>query len=174
MIEQRWGPRASRTLAVVLTASVLAAACGGGAPAASPSPEPPTTTLAPALPPETIPTFAPMSTPPPAEAAAPAASPAAATDAPAAQASASPSPSAEDEARKAKEDQLRKDLAAAKTQAEALAARMATECPDLKPGELRHPGAVGRCAQLKREATQAAEHYEALKQDARAQGIAVQ
>jgi hypothetical protein len=89
--------------------------------------------------------------------------------------SAVPSPEpTPDPARQAEQERLRSELAAAKAKADALSAALATECPDLKPGELRHPGAVGRCARLRSEAAQAVSQYEASKKQAEAAGIAVQ
>jgi hypothetical protein len=164
-----------RRLTLAIAASLLAVACGGGAPA--PSPEaPPVTTLAPAptLPPETVPTLPPMGGGAPAGFPPAGAAPPVAAESPAASPAGPPSPSAADEANKQREDQLRADIAAAKGRADTLAAQVASECPELKPGEMRHPGAVGRCNQLKAEANQAASQYETLKQQARSVGIAVQ
>ena len=159
------------TLAVA--ASLLAVACGGSAPAPSPEAAPVTTFApAPTLPPETVPTLPPMGGGAPAGFPPPVAAPSA--EAPAASPAGPPSPAADDEARKQREDQLRADVAAAKGRADTLAAQVASECPELKPGEMRHPGAVGRCNQLKAEANQAASQYETLKQQARSVGITVQ
>jgi hypothetical protein len=161
-----------RRLTLALAVSVITVACGGSAPA--PSPEPPVTTFAPAptLPPETVPTLPPMGGGAPAGFPPPVAAPSA--EAPAASPAGPPSPAAADEAKKQREDQLRADVAAAKGRADTLAAQVASECPELKPGEMRHPGAVGRCNQLKAEANQAASQYETLKQQARSVGITVQ
>jgi hypothetical protein len=69
---------------------------------------------------------------------------------------------------------MRSELATAKAKAESLSAAANAECPDLKPGELRHPGAVGACARLRSETAQAVSQYELLKKQALAAGIAVQ
>jgi hypothetical protein len=102
----------------------------------------------------------------------PLASPSAPADAPSAAGSAPASPDAAAEAqKKALEDQLRQKLRAAKSNAETLEATLKQECPDLKPGELRHPAAVRGCTQLKAQATQAAATYEELKKQALLAGV---
>ena len=90
--------------------------------------------------------------------------------------SASPSPTPDpEEARRAEEAQrLRAEVAAAKAKADALTGQANTECPDLKPGELRHPGAVGHCRVLKEQAAEAVRQYELAKKDAQAAGVTVQ
>jgi hypothetical protein len=91
-------------------------------------------------------------------------------------ATASPSPSADPaEAERAEyEKKVRAQLAAAKAEADSLTATANSECPDLKAGELRHPGAVSRCEGLRRQAAQAVSTYETLKKEAKDAGIAVQ
>jgi len=151
----------------------------GAAPAAAPAtPAAPAGESAPAAPPA-------VSAPAPAAAeeqpAAPGAEPAAGADGDAA-ATASPSPSASPSAgdaandtsealRHAAAEQLRQKLKAAKTRVEALDASLKQNCPDLKPGELRHPSAVRACTQLQTQATQAAADYEDLKKQAQAAGV---
>jgi hypothetical protein len=65
-------------------------------------------------------------------------------------------------------------VAAAKARAEALTAQVNTECPELKPGELRHPSASARCQLLKDQAAEAVRQYELGKREAQAAGITVQ
>ena len=80
-----------------------------------------------------------------------------------------------EEAKRVEEEQrVRAEVAAAKARAEALTAQANAECPDLKPGELRHPGAVARCRLLKEQAAEAVRQYEVGKKDAQAAGITVQ
>jgi len=90
--------------------------------------------------------------------------------------SASPSatPDPEEAKRVEQEQRLRAEVAAAKARADALAAQVNSECPDLKPGELRHPGAAARCDVLKDQAAEAARQYELGKREAQAAGITVQ
>ena len=89
---------------------------------------------------------------------------------------ASPSPSSDPaEAQRAEQEQrVRAEVAAAKATAESLTTAANTECPDLKSGELRHPGAVSHCARLRSQAAQAVSQYETLKKEARDAGISVQ
>ena len=89
-------------------------------------------------------------------------------------ASPSPSPDPAEAERAEHEKKVRAQLAAAKAEADSLTATANSECPDLKPGELRHPGAVSRCERLRSQAAQAVSAYEALKKEARDAGIAVQ
>jgi hypothetical protein len=146
-----------------------------------------------ASPPEQVPVASPVANdqPPPPAVSAPAAGGVAAADpAPAGQptpaasaaapqatasASASPSPSPDpaEAARAEQEKRIRAELATAKAKVDSLTAKADTECPDLKPGQLRHPGAVSHCAQLRSDAAQAVSDYEALKKEARDAGIAV-
>lgn len=143
-------------------------------PAAPPPTVPAATTLAPesvAEPPITAPAMSdvPAAAVSPSASATPAASPSVA-----ASPAASPTPDPAEAQRKQQEEQrIRSELAAAKSKADALTTAARTECPDLKPGELRHPGAVAHCIQLKAEATAAVNQYEALKQQAVAAGISV-
>jgi hypothetical protein len=92
---------------------------------------------------------------------------------PAASASASPTPDPEEAKRVEQEQRLRAEVAAAKARSEALTAQVNTECPDLKPGELRHPSAAARCAILKDQAAEAVRQYELGKREAQAAGISV-
>jgi hypothetical protein len=92
----------------------------------------------------------------------------------AASASASPSPDPAEAERAEQEQRVRSEVAAAKARAESLSATANAECPDLKPGELRHPGAVSRCARLHSEAAEAVNQYELRKKEALAAGITVQ
>jgi hypothetical protein len=142
-------------------------------PAAPPPTVPAATTLAPASaaePPITVPmSDVPAAAVSPSASATPAASPSVA-----ASPAASPTPDPAEAQRKQQQEQrIRAELAAAKSKADALTSAANTECPDLKPGELRHPGAVAHCIQLKAEATAAVNQYEALKQQAAAAGISV-
>jgi hypothetical protein len=92
-----------------------------------------------------------------------------------ASASASPSPDAAAEAVRAEQERrLRADLDAAKAKADSLTATANSECPELKSGEQRHPGAIYRCQRLRNEAAQAVADYESLKKQAQAAGINVQ
>jgi len=110
----------------------------------------------------------------PSPSASPSASASAAASPGAASPSASPTTDAADAQRKQQQDQLKADLAAAKSTADSLAAKANSECPDLKPGEQRHPGAVAYCTRLRSDATLAASQYESLKQQAAAAGVKVQ
>jgi hypothetical protein len=92
----------------------------------------------------------------------------------AASASPSPTPDPEEAKRAEREQQVRAQVAAAKAKAETLTAQANAECPDLKPGELRHPGAVSRCKLMHGEADEAVKEYETLKKEALAAGITVQ
>jgi len=177
-------PRAAVSVFTIAATAALLAACGSK-PAPSPSPSPEEVTLAPARPAEAPAEIAPAGQP--AAGAAPAGAsgaagapvaPAAGAPAAAPAAGASPSPSATPDAEEAKrveqEQRLRAEVAAAKARADALAAQVNSECPDLKPGELRHPGAAARCDVLKDQAAEAARQYELGKREAQAAGITVQ
>ena len=72
------------------------------------------------------------------------------------------------------EKKVRAQVAAAKAEADTMTATANSECPDLKPGELRHPSSVSRCEHMHSQAAQAVRTYEALKKEARDAGIAVQ
>ena len=170
-------------LALAMTAGVLMA-CGGAKPAPSPEASPAAVTLAPARPadapaeiaPATATTQAAPGAPGTAASAAPAApaAPAAAAAAAPAAASPSPTPDPEEAKRVEQEQRLKAEVAAAKARADALNAQVASECPDLKPGELRHPGAAARCQILKDQAAEASRQYELGKREAQAAGITVQ
>jgi len=182
-------PRAAVSVFTIAATAALLAACGSK-PAPSPSPSPEEVTLAPARPADAPAEIAPASQPAVGSAPAGAAgaggaggaggaagAPAApAAAAPAAGASASPSatPDPEEAKRVEQEQRLRAEVAAAKARADALAAQVNSECPDLKPGELRHPGAAARCDVLKDQAAEAARQYELGKREAQAAGITVQ
>jgi len=174
MMDRSSRPSAGFPLALAVTAAVLVA-CGGPKPAPSPEASPAAVTLAPERPADAPAAIAPTTSL--AASTAPAAAPAvaAAAAAPPA-ASASPSPTADpEEAKRVEQEQrLRAEVAAAKARAEALTAQVNAECPDLKPGELRHPGAVARCRLLKEQAAEAVRQYEVGKKDAQAAGVNVQ
>jgi hypothetical protein len=170
---------AGAALTIAAVAGQLTAC--GSKPAPSPSPSPAEVTLAPSRPADAPAEVAPAAAPPAAAVpagAAPAggAAPAAPAAAPAAAASASPSaaPDPEEAKRAEQEQRLRAEVAAAKARAEALTAQVSAECPDLKPGELRHPSAAARCQLLKDQAAEAVRQYELGKREAQAAGITVQ
>jgi len=165
MADRSFFVRAGWTL--VIAAGGFALACRERTPAPPPSTVPAATT------PATVPPVAPTYEAPAAEVSpSPSVSPSA-TPTPAATASASASPTADpaEAQRKQQQESIRAQLAAAKARADSLSTAANTECPDLKPGELRHPGAVAACARLRSEATQAVSQYEALKQQAAAAGV---
>jgi hypothetical protein len=164
------GVRITRPLTVAASLlGLVLHACSGPAPQPSPSPSALTQeqTPAPGAPAGYVP---PMESSPSGQAVT------ASAPAPQLSATASPSPGADPaEAQRAEQEQrLRAEIAAAKATADSLTTAANTECPDLRPGELRHPGAVSRCAQMHRQAEQAVAQYEALKKEARDAGIAVQ
>ena len=172
MADRSFGIRVTRAGSLTMSAAVLVLgleACAGSAPVPSPSPLAQEQTPAPGVAP-------PQAYVPPVESSPSAAAIAPAAPAPQLSATSSPSPSADPaDAQRAQEKQrLRSELAAAKAAADSLTTAANTECPDLKPGELRHPGAVSHCAGLRSRAAQAVSRYEALKKDARDAGIAVQ
>jgi type IV secretory pathway VirB10-like protein len=176
MVDRSSHPAAGFTIAIVMTAVVLVA-CGGPKAAPSPSPSPAEVTLAPARPADAPAEIAPATGQaaagaPAAAAGAPAAA-APAAAAPAAAASPSPTPDPEEAKRAEQEQRLRAEVAAAKARAEALTAQVNSECPDLKPGEQRHPTAAARCALLKDQAADAVRQYELGKREAQAAGITV-
>jgi hypothetical protein len=154
---------------LVITVAGFGLACSERTPAPPPTTTP-AATLAPAPPVAPGPAIgeAPASAVSPSPSASPSVGPA-----PSAAASASASPTADpaEAQRKQQQEQMRAQLAAAKERADSLSAAANTECPDLKPGELRHPGAVAHCARLRGEAAQAVSQYEALKQQAAAAGV---
>jgi hypothetical protein len=166
--------RAGWVLVIVTAGSVTA--CKERTPAPPPSTTPAAATLAPERAPAPV-ASAPSASEAPASAVSPAApvTPSATATPPvAASASASPTADPAEAQRKQQEERIRAELAAAKARADSLSSAANTECPDLKPGELRHPGAVAHCARLRSEATQAVSQYEALKQQVAAAGIKVQ
>jgi hypothetical protein len=174
-------PRAAASALTIAALAALLGACGSK-PAPSPSPSPAEVTLAPARPADAPAELAPAAQPPAAAApagavgGAPPAAGAPAAAAPAAPASASPSatPDPEEAKRVEQEQRLRAEVAAAKARADALTAQVAAECPDLKPGELRHPSAATRCQLLKDQAADAVRQYELGKREAQAAGVTVQ
>lgn len=160
---------------VVSLAVVLSVGCGGGRsaqPGVSPgpaaeSPRPPDGGIAP------VPAVDPGAFAAPSPSA-----PVGASGAPPAAAGASPSPSPTTDpeaARRAEQEQrLTAKVAAAKAKADSLTGQYNGECPELKPGELRHPGAVAHCNHLHEEAAAAIQDYEAARREAQAAGITVQ
>jgi hypothetical protein len=172
--------RAAASALTLAAAAALLAACGSK-PAPSPSPSPAEVTLAPARPADAPAELAPAAQPPAAAApagaaggAAPAAAPAAAAPAAAASASPAATPDPEEAKRVEQEQRLRAEVAAAKARADSLTAQVNSECPDLKPGELRHPSAAARCQLLKDQAAEAVRQYELGKREAQSAGITVQ
>jgi hypothetical protein len=169
--------RAAGSMLTIAATAALLSACGSK-PAPSPSPSPAEVTLAPARPADAPAEIAPPATSEAVPGAAPAAAPGApAAPAAAAPAAASPSPAATPDPEEAKrveqEQRLRAEVAAAKARADALTTQVNTECPDLKPGELRHPSASAKCAVLKDQAAEAVRQYELGKREAQAAGITV-
>lgn len=160
--------RAGWTLAIAVGGFALA--CSDGAPAPPPSTVPAATTFATA--PPVAPTPAMYEAPAAEVSPSPSVSPSA-TPTPAGTATASASPTADpaEAQHKQQQESIRAQLAAAKAKADSLSTAANTECPDLKPGELRHPGAAAHCARLRSEAAQAVTQYEALRQQAAAAGI---
>jgi hypothetical protein len=169
---------AAWTLAVVLAGYLLVHGLRTPPPAPQPKTIPAATTLAPERPPEPPAVSAPTASEMPPSGLSPTAHVMpVATPEPRVTASAStqPTPDPAEAARRAEQEQrIRSELATAKANAESLSAAANAECPDLKPGELRHPGAVGHCARLRSEAAQAVSQYEVLKKQALAAGIVVQ
>jgi ribonuclease E len=171
--------RAAGSALTIAASAVLLAACGSK-PAPSPSPSPAEVTLAPARPADAPAELAPATSqalPGAGSAAGPAAAGGApAGAAPPAAASASPAatPDPEEAKRVEQEQRLRAEVAAAKARADALTAQVNSECPDLKPGELRHPSAAARCQLLKDQAAEAVRQYELGKREAQSAGITVQ
>ena len=166
--------RAARTRSLATAMALLALAlglqaCSGSAPEPSPSPSAlaQEQTPLPGAPPAYVP---PVESSPAGQAVAPSG------PAPQLSATASPSPGADPaEAERAEhEKKIRAQLAAAKAEADSLTATFNSECPDLKPGELRHPGAVSRCEGMRNRAAKAVSEYETLKKEAQDAGIAVQ
>jgi hypothetical protein len=164
--------RAVRTGTLAIAASLLLPgmqACSGRAPQPSPSPVAQEQTPLPGV-------SAPAGYVPPVETApaGQAMAPAAPTPQLSATAAASPSADPAEAERAEYEKKVRAQVAAAKAEADSMTATANSECPDLKPGELRHPSAVGRCEHMHSQAAQAVRTYEALKKEARDAGIAVQ
>jgi hypothetical protein len=171
---------AGSALTIAATAALLAAC--GSKPAPSPSPSPAEVTLAPGRPADAPAELAPAtsqavpgagSAAGPAAAGAPAAA-APAGAAPAASASLAATPDPEEAKRVEQEQRLRAEVGAAKARADSLTAQVNSECPDLKPGELRHPSAAARCQLLKDQAAEAVRQYELGKREAQSAGITVQ
>jgi hypothetical protein len=168
--------RAAWTLAIVLAGYLLVERLRTPAPAAQPVTIPVSTTLAgePQEPPAV--SAPPVSAMPASELSPTAHAMPVAT--PETQVAASPStpptPDPAEALRAEQEQRIRSEVATAKAKAESLSTAANAECPDLKPGELRHPGAVSHCARLRGDAAQAVSHYEALKKQALAAGIVVQ
>jgi hypothetical protein len=169
----------TRALAASIAAVLLAAGCGGARspePGASPgaaageSPRLPDGAIGAASSVDPGAFAAPSPSPSPSAAAAGAPSAAEAAASP------SPSPTADPEAAKRAEQEqaLRARADAARAKSEAATAEFNAECPELKPGELRHPGAVAHCNHLHDDAAAALQAYEAAKRDAQAAGVTVQ
>jgi hypothetical protein len=168
--------RAAWTLAIVLAGYLVVTWLRGPQTAPQPATIPVATTLAAERPQE-----------PPAVSAAPASEMPASELSPTAQgipvatptpqvsasASTSPTPDPAEALRAEQEQRVRADVAAAKAKADSVSAAANAECPDLKAGELRHPGAVSHCARLRSDAAQAVSQYEMLKKQALAAGITV-
>jgi len=178
MADRSFLTRAAWTLAIVLAGYLLVHALRNPQPAPPPVTIPAATTLAPERPREppaaSAPTVGemPASEPSPTAHVMPVATPEPQVTA---TASTQPTPDPAEAARRAEQEgRIRSELATAKARAESLSAASNTECPDLKPGELRHPGAVNYCARLRSEAAQAVSQYESLKKQALAAGIVVQ
>jgi hypothetical protein len=172
MVDRSFFATVGWVLAILVAGAALAVEGCGSAPAPQPAASPVATTLAPERPPDapvvaaTTMNAAPASGSP--------TTPTASAPQVAASASASPSPDPAEAERAEQEQRVRSEVAAAKAKAESLTATANAECPDLKPGELRHPGAVSRCARLHSEAAQAVNQYELRKKEALAAGISVQ
>ena len=177
MADRSFLTRAAWTLAIVLAGYLLVHALRTPRPAPQPVTIPAPTTLAPERRPELPAVSAPAVSETPASELSPTArvSPVA-TPVPqvAASPSTPPTPDPAEALRAEQEQRIRSEVAAAKAKAESLSAASNAECPDLKPGELRHPGAVNHCARLRSEAAQAVSAYETLKKQALAGGIVVQ
>jgi hypothetical protein len=177
MADRSFLTRAAWTLAIVLAGYLLVERLRTPAPAAQPVTIPVATTLAGERPPEPPPAAAPTVSAMPASELSPTAH-AMPVATPETQVAASPStpptPDPAEALRAEQEQRIRSEVATAKAKAESLSAAANAECPDLKPGELRHPGAVSHCARVRSDAAQAVSHYEALKKQALAAGIVVQ
>jgi hypothetical protein len=170
--------RAAWTLAIVLAGYLLVNALRTPRPAPQAVTSPTATTLAPQRPPEPPAVSAPAVSEMPASQLSPnpRMTPVASPQ-PQATASAStppPTPDPAEALRAEQEQRIRSEVSAAKSRADSLSTAANAECPDLKPGELRHPGAVSHCTRLRGEAAQAVSHYEALKKEAQEAGIVVQ
>jgi len=177
MADRSFLTRAAWTLAIVLAGYLLVDRLRTRVPAPEPGTIPVATTLARERPQEPPAVSAPTVSEMPASELSPTArvTPVATPETQvAASASTPPTPDPAEAQRAEQEQRIRSDVATAKAKAESLSAASNAECPDLKAGELRHPGAVNHCARLRSEAAQAVSHYEALKQQALAAGIVVQ
>jgi hypothetical protein len=177
MADRTFITRAAWTLAIVLAGYLLVTWMRTPPPAPQPATIPVATTLAAERPQEPPAVSAAPASEMPASALSPTAqvTPVASPE-PQASASAStpPTPDPAEALRAEQEQRIRADLAAAKAKADSISAAANAECPDLKPGELRHPGAVSHCARLRSDAAQAVSQYEMLKKQALAAGITVQ
>jgi hypothetical protein len=179
-VERPFLTRAALTLAIVLAGYLLVRGLRDPVPAPQPAPSPVATPLDGERPqePPAVPAATPYEAPAPETSPSAAVAPVAPVATPAPQASPSPStaptPDPAEAQRAAQEQRLRAEVAAAKAKADSLSATANAECPDLKPGEMRHPGAVTRCVRLRSEAAQAVSNYETVKQMALAAGVVVQ
>jgi hypothetical protein len=177
MADRSFLTRAAWTLAIVLAGYLLVQKLRTPAPAPQPVTSPVATTLAPERPREPPAVSAPTVSEMPASGLSPTARVMpVVTPEPqvAASASTQPTPDPAEALRAEQEQRIRAEVATAKAKAESLSAAANAECPDLKPGELRHPGAINHCARLRSEAAQAVSQYEMVKKQALAAGIAVQ
>lgn len=160
---------AASTLAIVLPAYLLGCAAAPP-PEASPVP----TTVAPERPPEMYVPPPPVEGEPPATFPGIVETPPAASPEAAAPAAGEPTPAPAEAGPTAQQQRLAAELTAARAKADAAAAAFNAECPELRPGEVRHPGALARCGRLRAESAHAASQYEAVKKQAQAAGVAVQ
>jgi hypothetical protein len=172
MFDRSFFATAGWVLASVVAGGALAVDGCKSAPPPPPAASPAATTLAPERPPDAAVAAATTMNAAPASGSPKA--PTASAPTVVASASPSPSPDAAEAERAEQEQRVRAEVAAAKAKAESLTATANAECPDLKPGELRHPGAVSRCRRLHDEAAEAVNQYELRKKEALAAGITVQ
>jgi len=177
MADRSFLVRAGWTLVAIVLVYLVVDRLRTPAPGPPPVTNPVATTLAPPVQEPLVASAPPVSGVPASELSPTAQATPGATSSPQATATAStpPTPDPAEAQRKQQEEQrIRDELAAAKAKAESLSVAADTECPDLKAGELRHPGAVSHCARIRSEAAQAVSQYEAVKQRAVAAGINVQ
>ena len=176
MADRSFLTRAAWTLAIVLAGYLLVRGLRKPPSAPPPATLPVATTLAPERLPEPPGASAPARESPASELSPKAPAMPVASPEPEVSPSAStpPTPDPAEAQRAEQEQRVRSAVATAKAKAESLSAAANAECPDLKPGELRHPGAVSHCTRLRGEAAQAVSQYEDLKKQAAAAGVVVQ